>query len=249
MTGAVDKVLPPGKIAEELGRIALKGAVHLRAGESEGESFHKILEVLRARKKVDFSFYKTNTIHRRIERRMVLAKINKANRYVDFLKENPAELEALLQDLLINVTQFFRDPEVFEKLKAKILPRMIRGRSPDDPVRIWVAGCSTGQEAYSIAMAFLEFASASSIQVPLQIFATDLNETVFEKARVGRYTRSQVQDVSAARLKRFFIEEDGTFNVCKSIREMCVLAPAQCPCRPGLLAHGPDQLPQSPDLF
>ena len=223
MTGSVDKVLTPKQIAEELGRIASARAFLEPSTDGE-QSLEKILNVVRALKKVDFRLYKSTTIKRRIERRMTLAKISKPGAYATYLREHPAEVDALYQDILINVTQFFRDPEVFEVLKQKVFPKIIGKRSPNDPVRIWVTGCSMGQEAYSIAMAFLEFASSAATQIPLQIFATDLNEAMLEKARLGRYTRSQVQEVSPERLHRFFVEEDGTYNISKSIRDMCIFA-------------------------
>ncbi|HUS12160.1 MAG TPA: CheR family methyltransferase, partial [Pyrinomonadaceae bacterium] len=135
-----------------------------------------------------------------------------------------SELEALYQDLLIAVTSFFRNPETFEALKQKVFPKVMSDRSPDDSVRVWVVGCSTGQEAYSIAMAFLEYSSHISQNVRLQVFATDLNDGLLEKARGGLYSKSLVHDVSPERLHRFFVEEEGGYRVSKSIREMCVFA-------------------------
>jgi two-component system CheB/CheR fusion protein len=126
--------------------------------------------------------------------------------------------------VLINVTQFFRNPEAFDLLKRKAFPVLIKNRTADDPLRVWVLGCSTGQEVYSIAMAFLEFAADMATQIPLQVFGTDLNETVLNKARSGLYSRNEVRDLRPERLRRFFAQEDGGFRICKPIRELCIFA-------------------------
>ena len=225
--GYVDKVLPPGEIGRELGRLA---ATFERQEGSAGvpvlkdDDLRAILHVLRAHKGVDFSLYKPNTFKRRIIRRAVLTGKLVIYDYIAYLHAHPEEVDALFQDVLINVTTFFRDPEVFEVLKERVFPKMLGNRTPDDPVRLWVAGCSSGQEVYSIAMAFLEFSASTGSQIPLQIFGTDINEVMLERARAGRFTRSQVQELSTERLRRFFIEEAGGFHVCKPIREMCIFA-------------------------
>jgi PAS domain S-box-containing protein len=140
------------------------------------------------------------------------------------IRFNSAEVENLYQDILINVTSFFRDPEAFEVLKEKIFPRLIERRTPDEPLRIWVMGCSTGEEAYSIAMAFTEFSCERSGHIPVQIFATDINEKSIEKARAGLYSKDITADVSPERLRRFFTEADGGYRVSKPLRDMCVFA-------------------------
>lgn len=227
--GCVDFILPPARIAQELAKIAAHTRLLPRVkeagdGAKPDGNYQKILNLLRTRTGVDLALYKPKTLQRRMSRRMVLNKVPSLASYASFLREHPHEIEALYQDVLISVTSFFRDPELFEQLKQKIFPRLVKNRTPDQPVRIWVLGCSTGQEVYSLAMAFLEFASKASTQIPLQVFATDLNETVLEKARVGLYAKSQVQNLSPQRLRRFFVEEDGGWRICKSIREMCVFA-------------------------
>jgi two-component system CheB/CheR fusion protein len=236
--GDVDFVLPPEKIAAEIARIAehpyvategqTEKEVSLKAEREphldDRDDLQKILLLLRNHSHVDFSLYRKNTIRRRIMRRMVLAKIKQLNAYAIYLRQNTSELEALYQDLLIAVTSFFRNPEIFETLKKKVFPKLSNERSPDDAVRVWVIGCSTGQEAYSIAMAFLEFSSGISQNLRLQVFATDVNEALLEKARAGLYSQSLVEDVSAERLRRFFVEEDGGYRVSKTIREMCIFA-------------------------
>ena len=235
--GVVDFVLPPQKIAEELARIADHPYVALPtpAGEEtegslidvqdvEQEALKKIMMLLRNHRGIDFTSYRPKTIRRRIMRRMVLAKINALGGYAKHLRNNASELEALYQDLLIAVTSFFRTPEAFEILKRKVFPALMKDRSLDDSLRVWTIGCSTGQEAYSIAMSYLEYSSSISQNIRLQVFATDLNDELLEKARAGLYSKTLVQDVSPERLSRFFVEEEGGYRVSKTIREMCVFA-------------------------
>ena len=242
--GCVDFVLSPENIAKELARIAkhpyvagqtLSAALSPSEGEKEkGEEsaeqrgrgkngFQKILFLLRNHSGVDFSLYKPNTVHRRIARRMLLNKIDRPEAYANFLRGNPKELEALYSDMLINVTSFFRNPEAFEVLKQKVFPKLIQ-QPRDKPLRIWVPGCSTGQEAYSIAMSFMEFSEQAGHPRKLQLFATDVNEAVLDKGRAGLYAKSLVQDLSPERLRRFFVEENGDYRVAKFLREMVIFA-------------------------
>ncbi len=191
----------------------------------EGNGFQKILLLLRNHCGVDFSLYKSTTIHRRITRRMVLNKHDTVAEYARFLRGNTQELDALYSDCLISVTSFFRNPETFELLKHKIFPRLLQQRQRDDqPVRVWVVGCSTGQEAYSIAMAFQEAQDKLPRARKLHVFATDLNDTLLDKARHGLYTKNLAQDLSPERLRRFFVEETGGYRVIKALREMVVFA-------------------------
>ncbi|MDB6034012.1 MAG: Protein-glutamate methylesterase [Verrucomicrobiales bacterium] len=190
----------------------------------EQEGFKKVLLVLRKHCGVDFSLYKSPTIQRRIARRLVLKQIQTLDDYAAFLAANPQELDALYSDVLISVTSFFRNPEAFEVLKRKVFPELISEKGREQPVRIWTLGCSTGQEAYSIAMAYLEFVEHLQSAPPLQLFATDLNDVLLEKARRGFYTKALAEDISPERLKRFFVEEETGFRVVKSLREMCVFA-------------------------
>ena len=228
--GCVDFVLAPAQIASELGKIA--GHPHLaRLPSDSGEGlpkqageYAKVLHLLQMRSGVDFSLYKPSTIGRRITRRMALSKTGQLPSYLKFLRDHPAEVDALFQDVLINVTGFFRNPEVFETLKHKVFPALIKDRTADQPVRVWVLGCSTGQEVYSLAMAFLEYAADAATQMPVQIFGTDLNEVLLDKARAGLYSKGDVRDVSAERLRRFFMQEEGGYRICKPIRELCVFA-------------------------
>ncbi|HEV2455477.1 MAG TPA: chemotaxis protein CheB, partial [Verrucomicrobiae bacterium] len=185
--------------------------------------YKKILHLLRDHSGVDFSSYKCATIQRRITRRMVLSRIETPEGYAHSLQGNARELEALYADCLINVTSFFRNPEVFEILKRDIFPGLLQ-RPGEDAFRVWVSGCSTGQEAYSIAMAFMEVAEKLPRLRKLQIFATDLNNAVLEKARNGLYARNVVRDVSPERLRRFFVAEEGGYRIAKRLREMVVFA-------------------------
>ena len=225
--GCVDFVLPPDEISREIARIArhpyVAPVVHTEdpAGDA---NVKKIVELLREASEVDFSHYKANTLYRRITRRMALQKMEGLKDYARFLQTNPDEVEALHRDILVNVTSFFRNAEVFELLKAKIFPQLFKDRSRHDPVRAWVLGCSSGEEAYSIAMTFVEFTESTGSHVPVQVFATDLNGTAIEKARAGVYSKSITNDVSPERLRRFFVEVDGNYRIAKPIRDMCVFA-------------------------
>src|SRR6266540_1776748 len=232
--GCVDFTLKPEGIAEEIARISRHPYVapaEIAEPGAEGTAqpavkngFNKILALLRRVTGVDFSLYKTNTLRRRIRRRMILNKLDGLDEYAKYLREHAAEVENLYQDILINVTSFFRNPETFEVLKEKIFPRIVEHRAPDEPVRIWVVGCSTGEEAYSVAMAFTEFAGEGADHIPVQIFATDINQKGVERARAGLYPKNIAEDVSPDRLRRFFTEAEGGYRVSKPLRDMCVFA-------------------------
>jgi two-component system CheB/CheR fusion protein len=232
--GCVDFILSPEEIANELARIsrhpyvASAGAAKPDVEEMEqpaGKNDFKIILTLLLRATgVDFRIYKTNTLRRRIRRRMILNKLDALEEYARYLGENAAEVENLYEDILINVTSFFRDPEAFDVLKEKIIAQLIKARAPDEPLRIWVPGCSTGEEAYSIAMAFTEFTGVRSGRIPVQIFATDINEKCIEIARAGLYSKSITADISPERLRHFFTEVEGGYRVSKPLRKMCVFA-------------------------
>jgi two-component system, chemotaxis family, CheB/CheR fusion protein len=229
-TGCADMVLPPKQIAQELGMIARHRPIIVAEPELPGHpaqneiSYQKILHLLRARFGVDLTYYRPSPLKRRMARRMVLNKIPGFSAYAAFLRNHPEELGSLYQDVLIHVTGFFRDPEIFELLKRKIFPKILKTRNLEEPVRVWVLGCSTGQEAYSYAMLFQEFLAKEHRQVAIQIFGTDLNETLLDQARLGLYSNSQMQGVSPERLRQFFIKEDGGYRISKIIRETCVFA-------------------------
>jgi two-component system CheB/CheR fusion protein len=234
-SGCVDFVLPPAAIAEEIARIGTHPYVSARLNSEETEtakretthskdSLAPILHALRNATGTDFTEYKVNTLLRRIRRRMVLQKKDHLNAYATFLRENSGEARALYDDLLINVTSFFRDPEMFAELKKQVLPTLLKGRSRHDPVRLWVVGCSTGEEAYSLAILLSEATDSSGQRVPVQVFATDLNDSGIEQARAGVYSKERLQNISRERLRRFFVDQSGGYRVAKSIRDICVFS-------------------------
>ncbi len=229
--GVVDFVLPPADIARELARLGRLPAMEA-GGTARNEDLplesdadlNKIYILLRAATGVDFSFYKPTTLKRRIARRMTLHKLDTLASYTRFLRQTPGEAEALYQDLLINVTSFFREPDVFEALKKKVFPRLLKNRPARTPIRVWVPGCATGEEAYSMAIALFEFLGMQRTSVPLQVFATDISEPAIDHARAGIYPASIAADVSATRLRRFFVKHDGGFQISKAVRDACVFA-------------------------
>ncbi|MBD2365220.1 hypothetical protein H6G36_29390 [Anabaena minutissima FACHB-250] len=230
-SGHVDFILTPQQIAEELAKISHHPYVRQPTPEpiteeipESGDALVIIFRLLRVATGVDFTHYKQNTLKRRIFRRMILYKLEKLEDYAQYLQNNPAEVTALYQDLLITVTSFFRDPEAFTALKTKIFPPLLKEHQPDSPIRVWVAGCSTGEEAYSIAICWMEFLTVQGIHRPIQIFATDINEVAIEKARAGIYKPSQIADISPERLQRFFVQVDGNYQISKPVRELCVFA-------------------------
>ena len=231
--GCVDFVMPPGEIARELNQIARHPFVRRVEEATEREppevsdGFKQILHLVCRTTGIDFNYYKPGMLDRRIKRRMVLKKIESLQAYTRFLNSHPDEVEALGQDFLIGVTSFFRDPSAFEFLQKKIFPLISKAREQeglDGPVRVWVPGCSSGQEVYSIAIAWLEYTEGLGTDIPMQIFGTDVNETYLEKARAAVYPKSLILDVSKERLRRFFVEVEAGYRVNKPVREMCVFA-------------------------
>ena len=229
--GVVDFVLPPEGIARELARLGREPYIARPAAAKAGdalpegdEDLNKVFILLRSATGVDFSFYKPTTLKRRIARRMMLHKIESLATYVRFLKQTPNEVDALYQDLLINVTSFFREPEVFEALKKRVFPRLLKNPPPQTPIRVWVPGCLTGEEAYSIVIALLEFLGNKGASVPVQVFAMDISESAIDKARIGIYPAAIAADVSAARRRRFFVKHAGGFQISKAVRDVCVFA-------------------------
>lgn len=231
--GAVDMVLPPKEIAEELKRIGSKANVFQAAmqenedqpNESMTGDLTLILQLVKKGTSVDFAHYKVNTIRRRVIRRMLLLKLDTLKEYAAYLKQHPEEVNRLYQDLLINVTTFFRDPDSLEYLKKTLLPGILKTKSETNPLRIWVPACSSGEEAYSLAIILMEILGERYANIPIQIFATDLSELAIAKARLGLYSRSDVVNVSAKRLQRFFTKIDGSYRISKTIRDIVVFAP------------------------
>ncbi|MBL8897486.1 MAG: response regulator [Planctomycetes bacterium] len=226
-SGCVDFVLAPDAIAQELVRISRHPHVAPSASLQEEDSQSQLAEVVKLLHRatgVDFSHYKQSTLYRRVTRRVLFRKLDGLEAYLQHLRQTPGEAEALFQDLLIGVTSFFRDPEAFESLKRSVFPRLLKDRPSSDPVRIWTLGCSTGQEAFSLAMAFAEVAEDAGSQATLQVFATDINAEAIHRARAGVYPREIESEVTPAQLRRFFVKMDGGYRINKSIRDRCIFS-------------------------
>lgn len=244
-TGYVDLVLTPAEIARELGRLARHPLLRPDRTAQPAEEdvvaaspteLNKIFILLRARRGHDFSSYKDATIRRRLARRILLHKLDNTARYIQLLQHDPNEIDALFHDILINVTGFFRDPEGFGALHRVALPALLAGRPSHLPLRIWVPGCSTGQEVYSLAIALDEYfgelrsggeggEGGEDSEVPgIQIFGSDVDDEAIEAARAGIYPPSIAGEVSAERLKRYFWRVANGYQVCKSIRDNCIFA-------------------------
>jgi two-component system, chemotaxis family, CheB/CheR fusion protein len=231
VTGAVDLVLPVAKIPEALLKHG-RETVRKRAPDGSGprdeaeaaDWLPRIIELLRTKTTHDFTLYKPGTLQRRIERRIGMAGIasGHAERYLDLLRSDASELDLLAKDLLINVTSFFRDPKVFDFLAEKIIPGLVRNQPPDHPIRIWIAGCSTGEETYSLAMLFREEIVAAKRNVKLQLFASDVDPDAVASAREGLYPEEIEATLSPERLARFFSKEDHSYRVLPELRAAVV---------------------------
>jgi two-component system, chemotaxis family, CheB/CheR fusion protein len=192
--------------------------------DQDCDALETIFSLLRTIAGVDFTGYKPATLNRRIARRMALHNLELLTDYVSYLQATPTELRDLERDLLINVTSFFRDPATFHALTSKVFPKILAQKSPAVGLRMWVAGCSTGEEAYSLAICLLEYLAERGIQLPIQIFATDISETAIDLARSGIYKSAALGGVSADRLRRFFVAVEGGYQIGKPVRELCVFA-------------------------
>ena len=235
-SGCIDFVLTPKDIARELGGVSQHPYVTrvLSNGKDEsrgmvGSDLDALFGLLRESTGVDFTNYKHTTLQRRIRRRMLVHKVEKLRDYLRFIGKKPEELDELYRDLLIHVTGFFREPAAFLALRKHVYPKLFEGRKSDNPIRVWVAGCSTGEEAYSIAITLLEYLwghsrNISQAAMAIQIFATDISDTALDRARTGQYPEAAVAEISAERLKRFFVRQEGGYQVNKSVRDMCIFA-------------------------
>jgi two-component system, chemotaxis family, CheB/CheR fusion protein len=226
-SGVVDYVLPPDRIAQELIRIQKQPSEQefpKDTFDGKDRLMKDVFRLLKGYSKVDFVDYKVATIRRRILRRMNINHINELRDYVKLLHRNPEEVEFLYRDVLINVTSFFRNPEVFNSLHEVVYPKILGDRSSSEPIRVWVPGCSTGEETYSHAISLVETLSELRVEIPIQIFGTDLSENAIQKARAGIYKENIASEVSEVRLRRFFHKVPSGYQISKSIRDMCVFA-------------------------
>ncbi len=229
-TGLVDYVLRVAEIPaqiiayrEQLKRVHIKDPP-LPATSEESKALRDIFAQLRLRTGHDFSNYKRPTVLRRIARRISVHQLSDLTAYSRFMEENAAEANALLKDLLISVTNFFRDPEAFEALERDIIPKLFEGKTPDDQVRVWVTGCATGEEAYTVTMMLVEYAATLTAAPQIQVFATDIDEDAIALAREGYYTLNDAADVPPERLSRHFFSEGGGYRVRREIRERVLFA-------------------------
>ncbi|HEY6174659.1 MAG TPA: chemotaxis protein CheB [Kofleriaceae bacterium] len=223
-TGVVEHTHPPRDIARVLCGLEPREVAPETATLSDDPSMDALLRHLRDHFGIDFSLYKTTTVGRRIQRRADLMRVHNLASYVEQLRTNPDELNALYQDLLIGVTQFFRDPEAFERLESEVIPELIDKLPPDEELRVWVAGCATGEEAYSLAMLFCEAFEARGRPVRLKLLATDVHQTSLEHAGAGIYGEEQLQFVSPRRLERFFTKRSSGHQVLHDLRQLIVFA-------------------------
>ncbi len=229
-TGGVDYILSPEKMPEQLIAYVQHAFGHrprivIAPAPKNDDVLQKVFVLLRAQTGHDFSLYKQNTINRRIERRMAITQIDNVEDYVRYLQQNPGEVETLFRELLIGVTNFFRDPPAFESLKEHVIPQLFK--SSGGSVRVWVPGCSTGEEAYSLAILLQEQADElkqTFRDCRVQVFATDIDAASIEKARAGVYPDSIAADVSPERLARFFTREEDSYRIRKTIRDLVVFA-------------------------
>lgn len=232
-TGCVDLTMRPSEIAAELVRLGQRFAVGDAAGQTttrdtevdaDEASLTHILQRLRAAHRVDFTHYKRTTIWRRLHRRLALRRIATLQEYDALLDGDPGEVAALYQDLLIRVTDFFRDPESFDALRQSVFPALYKDRPSNRPLRIWVPGCASGEEVYSVAMALLEYLGDPAPAAGVQIFGTDISDAALQKARTGVYAKTELSAVSPERLQRFFTAQDDEFRVSKDVRNLCLFA-------------------------
>jgi two-component system, chemotaxis family, CheB/CheR fusion protein len=231
-TGCIDLVLRPNEIAHELVRLGQRLSAAAASGpanrvdrtDADEASLRHIFYRLRSVHGVDFIHYKRTTMWRRLERRMALRRIDGLDEYRRLIDDDPGEMAALYQDFLIRVTQFFRDPDSFDSLRRYVFPVVCEGLSGKRSLRLWVPGCASGEEVYSVAIALLEYFGESVPSAGIQIFGTDVSETALQHARAGVYSASAVHEVSSERLQRFFTKQNGEYRVVKDIRDLCLFA-------------------------
>jgi PAS domain S-box-containing protein len=224
-TGVADFVAPVSTLVQRIAEVVRsKKVIHEIKEDDAEQSLSKIFGLLQARTGHDFSHYKRTTVMRRVTRRMQVTRHDSIGSYINYLRSTPEEARELLADLLISVTSFFRDRSAFEILARRAVQPIFKKLGESGNVRVWVVGCATGEEAYSIAILLLEQAARENIHVPIQIFATDLDEKALLVAREGRYPRAIAADVSEERLRRFFVEEDEHYRIRKEVRDLILFA-------------------------
>jgi two-component system, chemotaxis family, CheB/CheR fusion protein len=230
--GVVDFILSPKEIALQLGRMSKHPLANPQAIKAAPEDkidntdldLKSVLQHIHKTKRVDFSHYKMNTIKRRMLRRMLIHKIDSIKDYSALLTEKKQETDLLFQDILINVTDFFRDTEAFEALKSKVLPKLLASIAPGETLRIWVAACATGEEAFSIGILLFELQEKKQTPIPFQIFASDLSAEAIRKARSGEFTLNHLKNISPKRLQRFFTKSKDKYYISKALRDVCIFA-------------------------
>ncbi|MDP2385010.1 MAG: chemotaxis protein CheB [Bacteroidota bacterium] len=230
--GVVDFILSPKQIANEimslsehsLGKKTLVKVVPEDEIENSDPDLKVILQLLHKRKNVDFSHYKMNTVKRRILRRMLIHKVKTLKQYAALIVKKNIEIDLLYKDLLINVTDFFRDTDAFILLKKTVLSKILKSKKAGETLRIWVAACATGEEVYSIAMSLIELQDNKTNNIPFQIFASDLSAEAIRDARIGEYTTHQLKNVSVKRLQRFFTKSKDKYRISQSLRDVCIFA-------------------------
>lgn len=237
LSGAVDGILLPKEIGKELNRIgrhpyirSSQNSVLLKNNFSKNlvqltdVELENIVNTLNSVVGTNFAQYKTGTLNRRIKRRMVLCKIDNIKKYVEYIRKYPEEAKALANDFLISVTRFFRDPKVFDVLENRVFPHLLQTHDLHTPIRIWVPGCATGEEVYSIVIILIELLEKKKLSLQLKVFATDISEAALKKARIGFFPDGIACDISKQRLKRFFQKEEGGFRITKEVRDLCIFS-------------------------
>jgi two-component system, chemotaxis family, CheB/CheR fusion protein len=223
--GVVDYALSIPALAQELVRLSRHpyvAALPARLPKNDPTLLNKLFVVVRDAVGVDFSEYKAPTFERRLARRMALRKVSTLPEYLDLLREDPHEIRSLYEDTLIHVTSFFRDPEVFETLRTDVFPAILKTKASGEPIRVWAAGCATGEEVYSLAITLLETLAETEAPHPVQIFGSDISERAIEKARQGVFSEAAMKDVTDERRRRYFTKTDQGYRVTKMVRDLCV---------------------------
>lgn len=232
--GSVDFILSPENIASELAQIGKRTYITTRSPKTKEDGRHifspdeneltKIFAILRSTTGVDFSHYKRSTLLRRMQRRMIVVNTKQLTDYVAYLNQHPEEVLCLQHDILITVTRFFRDPQTLEELKRSVFPKLIKDRVRGSTIRIWIAGCSSGEEVYTIAILLLEFLEENKLPFPIQLFGSDISDSQITKARKGSFIENIAMDISPERLNRYFMKEGGFYRVQKFVRDLCIFA-------------------------